>query len=301
MAGRTARILTRVWGEREGFVFLPRKAGAQWIEQGTCYRWPMDFAGLTVPAEHNVYFCPLVFSEPSRRAEYALPTHVLWSDLDYADPAGLSVRPSIAWRTTQGGFGCQTHQQDIEERPRYAALWLLDREVTPQVAAELSRRIAYAEGADKGGWDVTQVLRLPGTFNHKHSPPQRIEVLWAEQLVYDPRQLALVYPKVVVTNHVADTSWPAVAAATVAAALSALPVGVQYMLQRSADGADRSMELLRLAKTLTKLNVPRDVVLHLLDGSSLAQSKFDGRTDAHKVLLQVMEDVVSVRLATTPK
>jgi hypothetical protein len=32
----------------------------------------------------------------------------------------------------------------------------------------INKRLTYAIGADKGGWDLTQVLRLPGTPNHKY-------------------------------------------------------------------------------------------------------------------------------------
>lgn len=302
MAGQVARILTHIWGERRGYVFLPRKAGSRWIERAGCYAWPADLMQLTVPAVQDIYFCPLVFDRPERKAQYALPTRVLWSDLDLADPSKLQVRPSIAWRTTQGGFGCLTHQQDIEEPAHWQALWLLDRDVTPEAAAELSRRIAYAEGADKGGWDVTQVLRLPGTYNHKHNPPQRIELLWAKAQYYDPRQIALVYPRVeIVAANGHAVEWPAVDPQVLAASRAALPMGIQYMLKRPATGADRSMELLRMAKTLLKFRVPRDVALHLLDASEMARSKFEDRQDGHKVLLQTIEDAQPKTMLTAAK
>jgi hypothetical protein len=41
----------------------------------------------------------------------------------------------------------------------------------PSRAEEMSRQIAYAHhraGADLGGWDLTQMLRIPGTHNHKY-------------------------------------------------------------------------------------------------------------------------------------
>lgn len=311
MAGQVARLLTHIWGQRSGYVFLPRKAGAFWIEQAGCYAWPTDLSRLSVPSTQNVYYCPLVFSRPERKAQYALPTTCLWSDLDEADPEQLSVRPSVAWRTTQGGFDCTTHNlipelgwQDEEgndvdpepEKPHWQALWLLDREVTPDAAAELSRRIAYAEGADKGGWDVTQVLRLPGTYNYKHSPPQRIEMLWSKAQFYDPRQIALVYPRVEVVAANGTVEWPVVAPETLAAAKDALPMGIRHMLERGADGADRSMEILRMARTLLRCKIPRDVALYLLEGSEMYLDKFATRTDGRKVLLQTIENAAPVRL-----
>jgi hypothetical protein len=267
-----------------------------WIEQGTCYRWPMDFTGLVVPATQNVYFCPLVFSAPQRIARNALPDAcpVVRSRLRGPDEI---ICPAVDRLENDPGGYCENHIDDVEERPRWSALWLLDREVTPNVAAELSRRIAYAEGADKGGWDVTQVLRLPGTYNHKHQPPQKIEVLWAQLQLYDPREVALVYPKVEIpTNALADENWPERTSEQVEAAMAALPYGLRLMLDRSAVGADRSMELLRMAKSLIKANVPRDDALHLLERSAIARSKFDDRGDGHRVLLQTMADAAAGRL-----
>jgi hypothetical protein len=299
VAGQVARLLTHLWGQRSGYVFLPRKAGTLWIEGTGTHHWPMDLSSLVVPATQNVYFCPLVFSQPKRLSQYALPTACLWSDLDLADPAQLKLRPSVAWKTTQGGY-CENHLDDVEETPRWQALWLLDRDITPDAAAELSRRIAYAEGADKGGWDVTQVLRLPGTYNHKHAPPQRIEMLWAELRLYNPSQIALVYPRVEIPHaNGAAAEWPVVSEESIIEALRTMPVGAREMLNRNPAGADRSMELLRIARTLLKLNVPRDVLLHLLERSSFARAKFEDRHDGRKVLLQTVQDAASVRRSTS--
>jgi hypothetical protein len=292
--GQVGRILTRIWGQRSGYVFLPVKhTDGRWDERGA-FPWFGQLEALSVPQGANAYFCPLVFEYARRLSEYALPTQVLWSDLDEADPSKIALPPSIAWKTTQGAPGGPSNH--------WQALWLLDRPVTPQAAAELSRRIAYAEGADRGGWDVTQVLRLPGTYNYKHDPPHLIKLLWAYDLVYDPRQVALVYPRLAVTNGHTEAAWPDIDAATIETHLATLPVGIQYMLERDPSGADRSAELLRLAKMLIRqFAVPRGVALHLLERSSLGRSKFGSRSDGRRQLLQMVEDAVTVSPATTSK
>jgi len=44
-------------------------------------------------------------------------------------------------------------------------------------AEELSRRIAYSHPLiDKTGYDLSQLLRVPWTFNHKYDPPQMVGV-----------------------------------------------------------------------------------------------------------------------------
>jgi hypothetical protein len=46
-------------------------------------------------------------------------------------------------------------------------MWELTDLVSPEKAQNLSKRLAYAFGADRGGWNITKCLRVPYTFNHK--------------------------------------------------------------------------------------------------------------------------------------
>lgn len=325
--GLTWRLLQECWGRQEGWVFLPAKDNGHWLERGS-HVWPRDgVVDMTVSLQHDQYFCPLVFSEPRRKAEYALPTHVLWSDLDAADPAQCALRPSAAWKTTQGASEHGDHPQDSytydgcpgchPTEPHWQGLWFLGlpmhsalydveaqsqgREAwstrfegytrTPVLAteaAQLSRRIAYAEGADKGGWDVTQVLRLPGTRNHKHNPPHLIELLWAERRYYTIEQIRAAYPPVPVPQP--ETSqWSTVPPEEVQRAFDALPYGIRLSFERGPYG-DRSLELIRLARTLTACKVPPEIIPHLLRRHP--NNKFEGRTDEYRRLLTAYADAL---------
>jgi hypothetical protein len=332
MDERTGRVLQAIWGAQRGYVFLPQKQSGRWLET-SAYEWPDKFARVLSYNNTQVdqYFCPLVFSEPERRAEHALPTHVLWSDLDGADPRKIRLRPSIAWRTTQGGLppitvGQAAHLQatgvDLREKyperypptkPRYQAIWLLQYErgqfsvdspaitkpilqqVEAHVAADLSRRIAYAEaplGADRSGWDVTQVLRLPGSLNHKHTPPHRVELLWAKRLYYTIEQVRAAYPPVPKPAAEAVVGWPEFSEDEVQRALKRLPMGIQMTLERDEGGADRSLELVRLARTLLKFKVAPDMAAVLLERSTLGRSKYGNRRDGRQRLLTTVADAM---------
>lgn len=105
---------------------------------------------------HNVYYCPQVFRTKKRKKEEVLSTPTAWSDLDACPPEGLLVTPTILIESS-------AH--------RWQALWTLD-EVDPDDAEFLSKRIAYfhaKDGADRTGWDLTQLLRIPLTYNFKYS------------------------------------------------------------------------------------------------------------------------------------
>lgn len=110
---------------------------------------------------HNVYFCPQLLSQKRRTKESVSITPNLWSDLDTCNPDVLLVEPTIV----------------LESSPnRFQALWCLDGEMDADDAEALSRRIAYRHaeaGADRSGWDLTQLLRVPYTYNLKYQLGQR--------------------------------------------------------------------------------------------------------------------------------
>lgn len=115
--------------------------------------------------QEDVYFCPMLFSQRgSRTKERVKECPVIWADLDECTPDLLLVEPSVVLETSPG---------------RFQALWDLETPAEPFIAEEIARKIAYKHadvGADRSGWDLTQLLRLPYTYNHKYgsttaSPP----------------------------------------------------------------------------------------------------------------------------------
>ena len=140
---------------REGeHICLSTKDGSSWKD----YSYPFDShleQNLTDwfdrHSQKDLYFCPLPFSQPKRRKEFVTRSQFLWSDIDAADPN--KCLPTILWRSSPG---------------RHQGLWKLPRPVTPQEAEDGSKNLAYYLGADKGGWDLTQVLRPIGTPNNKY-------------------------------------------------------------------------------------------------------------------------------------
>ncbi len=122
--------------------------------------------------EYDIYFCPHLFDRKQRRKEHANFCPSLWADLDTFIPADLLVEPSVI----------------LESSPdRFQSLWILEKPVDPTLAEDFSRRIAYrhsSEGADKSGWDLTQLLRIPYTLNHKYDPPPTVTITEANKKTY---------------------------------------------------------------------------------------------------------------------
>jgi hypothetical protein len=151
-----------LFAERAGFVSIawaPKDNKNKFQEK--FFAWPdqREIMGAhveTVANGHNVWFSVNMFRRPKRAREFAMPTRLVWADLDLCNPAQITPQPQLR----------------IESSPRrYQAVWRLDELVDPEKAQDLSRRIAYGyadHGADKSGWDIEQLLRVPFTYNYKY-------------------------------------------------------------------------------------------------------------------------------------
>jgi hypothetical protein len=115
--------------------------------------------------DKNVWFCPHLFRQPRRKKEFVSYTPCAWADLDECDPDDVYVTPTISLESSPG---------------RYVGLWVFDSPVDPDDAENLSQRIAYAHaehGADRSGWDLTQLLRMPYTHNFKYATAPQVKVI----------------------------------------------------------------------------------------------------------------------------
>jgi hypothetical protein len=157
-----AAFFKAVFGSSRGFVCIAtKKSTRDKTLSEVYYRYPDQLKEMHEHVERikysgNVYFCAQLLSEPRRvKANVAVGT-CAWADLDTCHPRVLLVRPTIALETSPN---------------RYQAFWALEDPHDPTVSEDLARRIAYRhadEGADRSGWDLTQLLRVPGTRNFKY-------------------------------------------------------------------------------------------------------------------------------------
>jgi len=165
----------KVWGDNKGWVSLPRKLrktpkakDGSW-EEGEMFKWPEGKEAInswiqdSVTHKYDLYWCPCVFEEPRRVKRNIYKMNILYADLDEVNPQELAIKPSVAWASSPN---------------RYAAIWFLDRNLPAQEAERLNKNLTYAIGADKGGWDLTQVLRVPGLRNYKYEGAPKGKLLW---------------------------------------------------------------------------------------------------------------------------
>ena len=126
------------------------------------YRYPdqLDQAARAVEDgkyHADVYYCPHLFETAKRRKDNVTACPSIWADLDECPPNKLQLPPTYLIESSPG---------------RYQGLWSLSHPVPPHVAEDASKRLAYfhaEDGCDRSGWDLTQLLRMPGTPNYKYA------------------------------------------------------------------------------------------------------------------------------------
>jgi len=302
----TLRLFRHIYGDQVGYVSLfsglrPEPTSKDLFEETTHhYPYPVaaEFAAgwlfTETAAGREAYMCGHLLKEKRRIKEHAAAVQAL-----YVDGDGAKVPPHIPAPTAI-----------VESSPnREHYYWRLTHAIDPKRAEDLNRRLAYAMGADKSGWDLGQLLRPIGTINHKHGTTTRLLHL-DEQTAYDPDELERSLP-------------PAPARATLArlgqgAALDGdeppvrlspedLTVWTGATFVANADGTpDRSRSLFRLAGILARANASAGAIVAALTerDEALGWRKYADRNDAPdrygEIALKVLADAPEAFTVAAP-
>jgi ribosomal protein S25 len=178
------QFLEYLFGAKEGWLNIAYAMPNNARFRQRFFQWPAQKAELghfieTVLAGHNIWYAVSLFEHAERKKEYALPNNIVWADLDFVHPESLDIRPSVALKTSN---------------EKYQALWRLEQDVSWEVAQEYSKRLAYKVGADKSGWDATQLLRVPYTHNYKYELDDLpiVDIMWVEDTTFPTSTFDLI-------------------------------------------------------------------------------------------------------------
>jgi hypothetical protein len=147
-----------LFGEDVGYLCVVRGAANGERLPHQYYAWPAERSKVGLYVEEwtpktNLWFCTTLLSEKKRKKEFCLPSNIVWADLDFVHPTSVDPPPSCILQTSPD---------------KYQAFWRLDSKLPADVIEEYAKRITYSSGADKGGWGLTKLMRVPQTINHKY-------------------------------------------------------------------------------------------------------------------------------------
>ena len=177
-------------GRNEGYVCIATLApGDRTTFREHYFEWPQDMLKMSdfclqEARTLNVYFCPQLLNSRRRDKSNVSVCPNAWADLDTCDPSELRVKPSLLIESSPG---------------RWQALWVFEDPIPPADAEAISRRIAYYhahQGADRSGWDLTQLLRVPGTINYKYDFTPSVHLLSFVKTRFRADDLLRRYPAI---------------------------------------------------------------------------------------------------------
>jgi hypothetical protein len=274
-------IISRIWKQQPGEFFCVSTKDPEnnkWVDHFFKKR-DLDKVDAFIKEnkERNVYFCPMGFSKPRRVKEAVVAPRLLWSDMDESDPRHIKIKPTIAIESSPG---------------RFVGLWLTDKPITE----DLNRRLTYLLGSDKSGWDFTQVLRAPGSINHKYDERPRAKILWSDGPSWKISDIELALPK---EDSVAsfDSSKAADLYRKWERKLSPF-FRRCFMTLKDPPAGKRSEVFFRLVQELLERGVPRDEGCTML--KACKWNKYAGRPNEDREILRAWDKGINKKVNGEP-
>lgn len=274
-----------LYGEREGYVCAATKThderrGDAWKEY--FFLWPNqrdDLVTFTLlnRSQSDVYVAPALFSERKAKREFVIGADVVWVELDEA-PANTDNVPDPTCRVGSGGDG---HEHWY---------WKLSTVLNGAQLDILNKALTYHMDADVSGWDCTQVLRPPNTFNFKrkretslvYKSSAVLDVALFDSIPAPPAQVSVEIPDSIppVEMVVAKYTWPKVAREL-------------YFATRP---PDRSNALMSLGYYCAEMGMSNPEILSIILNADERWGKFRGRDDR----MRRLGEIVSLARAKYP-
>lgn len=235
-------MLKKIWSRQPGKYFClvsTTGIGKRWREKRHWFtRAEFDKAKrliLKLRSTHHLFFCPHGFSRRRRTTEASVLGHWLYSDIDNGSLD--IVKPTIALETSPG---------------RHAGFWYVGEEVAPSLNQALTQRI----GGDAGGWDLTQLLRAPGSYNRKYNDNPHVSVVWSNGPTYKLADLKLS-PAAATTKPDLYQKWE-----------RKLPPFVRKTLMTEAKPGQRSEILWKMNAQMLEAGIPSHIIFKLIRNTS---------------------------------
>ena len=276
-------FFTFMYEDQSGYVYAPLKqpGGEDW--ETYYFKWPDQKDELinhilqtTNSAE--CYFGPALYKNTSNPVpENILGSNVIWAEFDGNAPRDGVLGDKIPHPTMRIKSSGEGHEH---------LYWKLDSFETDREKIEtLNKSIAYTLFADTSGWDSTQILRPPGTKNHKRGKVVRTLTKSASRYTLDffstleiPKQLA---KEEIILEEVPEPLF-------VVAKYKWDPDDFAFFKKQEMATGTRSSALMRLAYVCAEMRMSDEEAFSILYNADERWKKFTGRKDQHKRLLDLI-------------
>lgn len=280
----------KIWGENEGYVYLPvkdreaqrvKKFFVHWPEkEEAVYRHILKWAAIEGA---EIFFSPALYRRARPRNEDVLGAQVAWVDFDGTFPTEWPVDvapvPSV-----------EVQSSVLKNRHAY---WLLDGFKSPKEIENVNRALAYALGADTSGWDANQFLRPPQSVNRKYRKPISVKVIADREEIslYSIEDFGHIpTPKDVIQERIDLDSLPEMDEVS---KLAEWDDDLLELFQTTGDEAqqrsfDRSGALSRIAYKGAELGWTDPWIMAALSDADDRWRKYVGRSNRNKILVELI-------------
>lgn len=269
-------IITALWASQPGkyFVLATKSGSGAWkeyfFERAQFNKVPVF---IREHSDRDIYFCVHGFTKPERLKKFAVMPELLWADLDEVNPREIKPKPTIAIESSPG---------------RYVGIWRVDQTIEESI----NQRLTYHLGADRGGWDLTQVLRVPNTYNYKYASTPKVKLLWDDGPTWKLDRIERLLPKKA-DPVIGD---PAKIMAKYNGALT--PFVRRELLKGKPTQGKRSEVLWKIEHELLQAGMSKEEALIVLKASPW--NKFKGRMSEDDQLSRELDKVYSGLLKAPP-
>lgn len=276
-------FLDFLYSNQEGYVYVATKEAEGTFTQ-EFFPWPtgrdeIKRALIGAAGNKDVYVAPALFSEPTNSQKANVKgSHVVWAEFDGTAPdsgaLGDVPAPSLVVRSSEEG-----HEHWY---------WNLGEFISDTKFIErVNRGLTYQLGADTSGWDSNQILRPPGTFNHKRSKPVVLVSYGPFTVdkntfagIPEPPQLATEYSR----DDILDTL-------TIIAKYSWDNSHFKMFRQSTVPVGERSTRMMNLGYICAEMGMSNQEIFSVLYSADERWGKFKGRSDQIRRLNDIVAKV----------
>ncbi len=229
-------------------------------------------------AGREAYFCAHLLTAPRRIKENAGEVAALWGECDGGEDLSNGLKPTALVESSPGHFHIYYRLTDA---------------VPPKIAEGLNKRLARKIGADPSGFDLTQLLRVPGTVNHKYEERPVVKVINLDAgHSYSPAELDEMLPELEEAKNATGRAFTSEPPMILDSRGLRVWNGEDPKLADSGK-IDRSGSLVKVGRVLYDTGANRDVIERALEerDNSLGWNKYTGRRDAAKCYSDIVSEL----------
>lgn len=277
---QAAAHLDSLWDGAGGTAYLATKDQKTGRWDQLFYRWPADreqllTAALAQAPTLDVYVGALLHTERNGKEASAVPGLSLWAEVDGADlwDVARKVR-QLGAKVVKSGTPNHRHV--------YVPLAAL---TDPATIKAYNHRLTLWLGADPGGWDAAQVLRLPGSVNHKGNG-WPVRTVREATRTWTLAELDALLPQVHESTGATDgapfdpSTLPDVSAEEVIAKYEHRDANIRKRFAETPEEQQWSDAMWYLARLLLDVNASPGERFIALKGAACNKATRDGKSDA---------------------